>query len=295
MAFAFVCVVFGSCASSTRTTTEPEKEEREFASLDPGALIYIAIDVAKARSILDLADFAGISGKQAAQMLDLTDTAVTAVYPPEDPRKFLLAAQGRYPSSRIGFSFTFSSAWKKLRSETGGRYWHSARDNLSVVVDRLSARISSGDPFPRTGGVAAPESFRPIRAGAVLAGWLTDASPPINRFLAAMELPIQVPASRLLFGLYPAGAEAPAGSYTAVIRLETPTESQAKALTAMISMIRLFLNNGNFSGEHHLFALAPMIFANPPVQEGQALILKTGAMKGSEAALLFSMFSVYSN
>jgi hypothetical protein len=162
-------------------------------------------------------------------------------------------------------------------------------------VDRLSARISSGDPFPRTGGVEAPEQFRPIRAEAVLAGWHTDASVPINRFLAAMELPIQVPASRLLFGLHPAGEEAPAESYTATLRLETPTETHAKALTAMISMIRLFLNNGDFSGGNPLFALAPVIFANPPVQEGSALILKTGAMKGAEAALLFSMFSIYSN
>jgi hypothetical protein len=228
-------------------------------------------------------------------MLDLTDKAAAALYPPEDPRKFLLAARGRYPGSRLGFFFTFSSAWKKLRSETGGRYWHSLRDNLSVVADRKSARISMGDPFPRTGGVEAPEQFRPIRTGSVLAGWLIDGAAPINRFLASLELPIQIPASRLLFGLHPAGEDAPAESYTATLRLEMPTETHAKALTAMISMIRIFLTRGNFSEENPLSALAPVIFANDPVLDGSSLVLKTGAMKDSDAALLFSMFSIYSN
>jgi hypothetical protein len=242
----------------------------------------------------------------AAQALDMTDTAAAAVYSSEDGRGFLLAAQGRYPNSRLRFSLGLSSSWKKTRSETGGRYWRSERDKLSVYVDPRYALLSGGDPFPHTGGVTPPERFRELGEGAVMAGWIPDAEPLINRFLSGMRIPLSIPADLLIFGVYAvsAGAEMelsaaeadivnPASRFFARIRLELPSPSHASALVSMIALIRSYIVNPALTAEEG-FSLVPFLFANVPIQDDSSLILRTAVMDAERIALLFNLFSLYS-
>ena len=42
-------------------------------------------------------------------------------------------------------------------------------------------------------------------------------------------------------------------------------------------------------------ALAALLFANPPVQDGRNLNLRTAVMGAEEIALLFNLFPVYSD
>lgn len=300
-AFLPVCVLassfimlLASCATVPGTVAQAEDAGDAFAFLDPGGLVYVTLDAPQSRPILDRVSLGGIKGNQLAQALDMTDTAAAAFYSPEDGRGFLLAARGRYPSSRLRFSLGLSADWKKKRSETGGRYWRSEKDRLSVYVDSRYALISGGDPFPHTGGVAAPECFGEFSKGAVLAGWVPDAESLIGRFLADMAIPLLIPADLLVFGVYPAeGDAANSGPFFAKLRLELPSPSHAGALMAMLAMVRSYFVNPDLP-EAGGFPPAPLLFANVPIQDGSSLILRTDGMDAEKIALLFTAFPVYS-
>jgi histidinol-phosphatase (PHP family) len=296
---AYLIIVLAACASAPRTLTEALAVGDDFALLDPGGLAYLSLDIPQSRPVLDLISIGGLGRGQAAQTLDMTDTAAAAVYPPEDGRSFLLAARGRYPSSRLRFSLGLSSSWKKTRSKTGGRYWRSEENKLSLYVEPQYALISDGDPFPHTGGVRPPEKFAELSEGAVLAGWLPDAESLINRFLSGMQIPLAIPADILIFGVYPgpAGAEEtdaanPKSRFFAKLRLELPSPSHVSALVSMISLIQSFIAM-DAAGEERL-PLAKILFANAPIPENSSLILASSALAAEEIALLFNMFSIYS-
>ncbi|GHU59509.1 hypothetical protein FACS189444_4920 [Spirochaetia bacterium] len=282
---------FASCTSSPA----PIAVDEDVFPLDPGGSVYLTIDVTRARPLLDLLSFGGMTGKDAAQMLDMTWSAVAAVYPEGGERSYLVSAAGKYPAASAGMSFTFSPAWKKVRSPTGLRYWRSAKDNLSVLLEGNRARVSDGDPIAGTPGVTAPAALADIRRGAVLAGWLDDVETPINRFMEFLGLPLQIPADQVIFGVYesPVEDEAAEQRYEAALRIETPSVSQAIALRSMIAMVRLFMA-GAADLNSSPAALGAVLFANPPVQDDTALILHTGSMDSRSIALLFNLFSVYS-
>jgi hypothetical protein len=298
---ASLIVLSASCASFPRTVAEAGAAGGGFAFLDPGGMVYLTLDVPQARPVLDRISLGGMTRRQAAQALDMTDTAVAAVYPPEDGRGFLLAARGRYPSSRLRFSLGLSSGWKKTRSETGGRYWRSEGDNLSVYVDPRYALLSGGggDPFPRTGGVTAPACFGELSEGAVLAGWVPDAESLVDRVLSGMQIPLSIPADLLVFGVYAASADAeadaanPAPRFFARVRLELPSPSHASAIVSMIALIRSYIVNPALA-DGGGFSLVSLLFANAPIQDDSSLILRTAVMDAEEIALLFNLFSVYS-
>jgi hypothetical protein len=285
-------------------------------------MAYFAVDIPGARPILDLAQFDGWRGGQMAEMLDLTGAAVGAVYaeeggeaPPaglslEDAaggalpsvRRYLIAARGNYPASRAGFAFTFSREWESRKSPAGKRFWYSRREELALVLDARSALVSNADPYPRSAAVEIPGGFPRFRDNAVLAGWLRSPSVPLNRFLARLDIPIQIPADLLIFAVYPAEGEFAAAGflegegggkeekrlYTAGIRLETQSPSQAKALASMFSMVQLFAAGADLPP-----AIAALL-VNMPAVDGAALILSTGVLEPESIALLFNMFSVYS-
>jgi hypothetical protein len=282
-------LALASCASAPKT---PAGSGGKFASLDPGAIVYLWADIPGARPILDKSQFAGFDGKRTADILDRTSAAAAAIYPPETGKRFMVAARGRYPSFWAGMSFSFSASWKKRRSATGGRYWYSARENLSVFLNARGALVSDGDPFPRGDGPEVPPALEDMSAGAVFAGWIPDAAEPLKRFTAKLDLPIEIPADQLIFALYPAPEE---GRYQAALRLETPSATEAQALAAMISMLRLFLPPPDDLEAGSPAALASALFANPPETGGAALLLKSAVLESGGIALLFNMFSIYSH
>ncbi|MDR3159979.1 MAG: hypothetical protein LBU28_00010 [Spirochaetaceae bacterium] len=328
-----VVALLASCATGPRTSppqgasnpagdVNPQGAAGEFAALAPGALAYIAVDVRRSRPILDRLSLGGFSGRQAADLLDKTDSAAAAVYPPFSPRTFLIAARGSYPAFRAALSFALSSAWKRTRSPEGGFYWRSSLQGLSVALDKRRAFVSDGDPFTLPPGAEAPEPYGALRRGALLAGWSDYGGTSLNQFLASLGLPLRFPADRIIFAVheFPAGGE-PWG-YQAALRIETPSVSHAKGLTALFSLARIFLARlppeagegppgqeapsdrplgledplglaGALAMED-LMGLAEALFANSPVQDGPALLVRTGPLDAAGIALLFSMLSLYS-
>ncbi|MDR0654691.1 MAG: hypothetical protein LBG22_00105, partial [Treponema sp.] len=130
-------VVFFSCAS--RPPIEEMYPGMEFVPLNSGALAYMYMDIASSRLILEASDLAGFRDKYAAEILDRTGNAVLALFPGNSEMAIQAFARGSYPAARANFSFFFSKAWKKYKSERGSSFWFSADDGISVALKKDQA------------------------------------------------------------------------------------------------------------------------------------------------------------
>ncbi|MDR1106975.1 MAG: hypothetical protein LBL44_11515 [Treponema sp.] len=305
------CSLFLSCVTAPKSP-DPLVRETEYLPLEPGAAAYIIVDVERARPLLDGLHFREINRDQSKRVLDMTGTAVAAVYE-EGPRRFQAAAWGKYPAFRAGLSFMFSGEWKKTKSPGGSSYWRSERAGLSLALNPSQAYVSDGDPFAAPPGTALPAAFAGYRRGAVLACWLPSPAVPLDRFLAATGLPLKIPAEEMFLGIFPASAAAPVGGeggYEILIRIETPSASQARAIAVLIGMARAYLfapgavpggpeggppggAEGGSSGGPEGADIAALLFAAAPVQDGAFLNIRTAVLSETEVTLLLSVFSLY--
>jgi hypothetical protein len=294
-----VCSLFLSCVTAPGSP-DPLVRETEYLPLEPGAAAYIIVDVERARPILDGLHFREMNRDQSKRVLDMTGTAVAAVYE-EGPRRFQAAAWGKYPAFRAGLSFMFSGEWKKTKSPGGSSYWRSERAGLSLALNSSQAYVSDGDPFAAPVGTALPAAFGGYRRGAVLACWLPRPAVSMDRFLAAAGLPLKIPAEEMFLGIFPASAAAPAGregGYEILIRIETPSASQARAIAVLIGMARAYLSGpGTVPGETPPAGppgadIAALLFSTAPVQDGAFLNIRTAVLSETEVTLLLSVFSL---
>jgi hypothetical protein len=249
------------------------------------------IDVAEARPILDLLSFGNLRGGDIPEVLGRTGSAVAAFYPENTGRRFFAAARGDYPRFRSGLSMAFSSLWKKRRSARGGSYWYSAAYNLAVSISAGRALLSDEDPLGVSPETQSPGGFAALSRDALLAGWLPGAASQINALFAAREIPLQIPAEQVLFAIHPSLPEETGGKYALTLCLETPSESHAQGLAAIISMMRFFMADALEPGDP-LKAFTGL-FARPPLRAGTSLILQSPLRDEKEVALLFNIFSLY--
>jgi hypothetical protein len=286
-------IVLGLASCATSPKTQARSEAAPFARFPAGAIGYLYVDTVKARPILNavsLERFGGNSASMAA-VLDKTATAAVAFYPQGGSRHFLMEARGRYPRFQASLSFTFNAGWKKRRAATGASYWYAPQTGISVFLEADHAFVSDGDPLPAPEGsfLSVPEAFALFAQDAVLAGWLTEGAMPLNQFLQSLEIPLQIPAGQVLFSLRQSQ-----GYYEGLIRLETPSVSQARALVSLFSMARLFIGPlvpGEVNSLTDPQAFGRLFFAHPPEQDGAILNLRTGLLDAQGVALLFTLFS----
>ena len=307
----FFVSLFISCKSAP-DFPDPVLGESGFIPLEPGALVYVFADVGGARPILDLVPIAGMNEKQSKEMLDRTRSVAAALYPGESGRRFQLTAWGTYPGFRADMAFGTNRDWKKRRSAGGLPYWHSARDRLSVALNAKQAFVSAAvddaplEPFSAPPGIEAPEGFGEFRRGAIISCWLENPGSAMNRAFAAMEIPLQLPAERIFVSVFQTAGQADSGGgageaaerrYEALLRIQLPGASQARGMVTLFTLARAFLPGftpaeGALS-EGGPAALAAFLFANPPVQDGKNLTIKTAVLSERDIALLFNLFSVY--
>ncbi|MDR1144070.1 MAG: hypothetical protein LBK77_07635 [Spirochaetaceae bacterium] len=290
-----LCFLAG-CASVPRPENYYAGRKDTFALMAPGAELYITAEVRSVRPILEKLFLAGMTGADLKEFLDMSDTLTAAVFDEAGPaRHFYAAAAGRFPGVRGGIFFGASRDWEKRVSAAGIDYWHSEKSRLSVFMGTKNAYFSDGDPFVPAPGAQSPPALEGLRRGSVLSGWMENPSSAINRIIAAFGLPIEIPANRLVFGVYPAGdaGEGLEEYYTAVLRFETPTAAQAAALVRIFTMAKIGLETADFSGYRDMETLARAFFTENPVRDGNALVLTTGVMSGGDLALLFNVISLY--
>ena len=317
--FSFFIFLFSffSCKTAPFITDEAFDETGSLP-LDRGAFAYIVIDVPHARPILNNTNFVDMNDKLIKQILDKTRSAAAAVYVPwaanktPELRRYQLAAWGKYPASGAKAALGAIKGWEKFQTDSGLDYWYSSESGLSLAVTKkkislLATFKSASDtqsdssavlpppslpppivPFSDT-GIAIPEGFSTFRQGSVISCWLEQPGSVINQRLASMGIPIEIPAEQFFINIVPAHEpENHKGEtrYEANVKVQVPSALQARALTSIFTFARRFIPaSGNGSA-----AVAAILFANPPVQDGKYLTITTKSLTAGEIALLFGMF-----
>jgi hypothetical protein len=282
-----------SCATMPAAPAGAAPETAEFRALPRGGAVYLFADARRAGPLVSALPLPPWNNRQAEKMLRLTDKAAAVFFP--GGKDFFAAAWGAYPRLRVNIALALSAGWKKRKSPAGGWYWHSASHGLSVSPGSALTLISSGDPLalaPEEGGSAAslvPERFAAFRSGAALSGWVASPEERAAAVLSALGLPLQIPAQELSFALF--GKD---GGWELALLLKTASPSQARALSALLSLARTFAAPSPVDGRPPEDALS-LLFANPPVQDGPFLTLRSGPLAPAQITLLFRAFSLHSN
>ena len=301
--FFIIALLAASCATAPKVSFSPEQENRELSILPSGARIYLWVDAEKGRPLLDSLSSLYLNGERIPEILDRTQSAAAAIFPDQSgERRFFLAASGSYPRSAASFSFAFSKVWKRLKSVTGSSYWHSEKDNISLALGSKLALVSNTDPYEKFSPEIMPDGFPLFSRGREFAGWINDPSDFLDNFLLSLGIPLHVPAEDFFFGAVNVGSGGnTAAGWELVFNIATSSPAQARSLVTLFSMARLFITRGpppEF--EEGAASISPqeaamLLFANAPELDGNALILRTNPLDGDRIALLFSLFSVYSN
>jgi len=306
-----ICYLLFAC-KSTPKMTELTPLESGIVPLDKGASAYVLIDVINARPILEKISYIPMTDKNIKTMIDKTRSAVLAVFTPssEETRRYEMVSWGSYPASGSSIAFGSNKNWTKQRSASSNMvYWHSAKSQMSVAVSPSRAYVLAAmtqdphDPVPSSEGIKIPDGFGEFGKGAVLSCWLSNPRSVFTQKLREMGIPLEIPAEQFFISLFPAVEQASASkpasrsAYEAHIKIVVPSVSQARAVANVIAFARAFMppaqsDEDGESARNSAVALASILFANPVIQEGNSLLLKTPPLGVNEISLLFSMLSL---
>ena len=249
----------------------------------------------------------------------------------KETRRFQLVSWGSYPASGASMAFGTNKAWKKQKSASLNIvYWHSDKAQMSVAVGSSQAFVLVAmtkiphDPIPSPEGIKIPDGFGGFAGDAVFSCWIPNPAPSLNQKLKGMGLPLEIPAEQLFISLFPPDGQASASQpsspaetaspaktaspaetlYEAYIKIKLPGETQARAIIALLSLARTFMpppkmpppaepsDSQDIVAQKSATMMVYILFANPIVQEGDSLIIKTPPLNARDISLLFSMFSL---
>ncbi|MDR1362602.1 MAG: hypothetical protein LBJ35_00930, partial [Spirochaetaceae bacterium] len=182
-------------------------------------------------------------------------------------------------------SFFFDPAWKKEKSITGGKYWRSSKNNVSLFMQKNRTHISDADPFFTEDAAETPENFALFSDGSCVSAWLTGIG-LVNRALERINLPITIPATALFAAVFPLGDD-----WRIAFRLETPAPAQARGLVSVLSMARGALAGNYIRGDGMEFLR--LLLSEPPEVDGSAIVLKSPPLPQSVLSGLITSLSIY--
>ena len=195
-----------------------------------------------------------------------------------------MAAWGNYPSAGADMILSLNNNWKNYKT-TGGSYWHSGADKLSIHMTSRQAFILGSlndtpvDPLLASVNadlsVVIPEGFNDFRGGSALSCWVNDPGPVIQQMLNAAGVPIRAPVRQLFFNLNTINT-AQSKKYEAVLLLTFDNATQARGMVSILNLAGAFKTNSSEM-------MIPMLFlSNPPVQKGAALEIKSSQMNEAQ-------------
>ncbi|MCL2802264.1 MAG: hypothetical protein FWD28_10965 [Treponema sp.] len=283
-----LCVIFFSVSACKTIPKAPDVflPSARHAPLDTGATLYLFADVKEARSIIELLPIEELKNRQTAQLLDRTDFVAAALFPDESGRRLQLAAWGNYPSSQAGLVFSFDRNWQSRRSSSSQSYWYSPPGRLSVAMTSKQAFMLSllidtpTEPFAAAPGIEIPEGYADFRQSAPLSCWMENPGSIISGMMSQAGVPFSFNVQKLFVNIFILEDN----QYEAVFRLRFENNSFARGFAALLGMASGFIQDNN---------LAKLFLANPPVQRGTDVDIKTASLSGEEMSLLLQMISLY--
>jgi len=284
LVYSLLLFVFVSCRTFPKTA-DAFFDNKNSLPLENGASLYIFADVKEVRQIINILPIEELKDKQTKQMIDRTAFLAAALFSQESGKRFQLAAFGNYPSSQADFALSVNSGWQKQRSKTGGSYWYSQANRLSIALDRNQAFIAASlknepcDPLTPPPGAKIPEGFQEFRNNSPLSFWLENPAPIVNRILSSAGVPLRSPIKGLFIKLFPSTGK----NYEAVIRLQFENPSHARGMSALLNLAAGLAPDD----------LAKLFFANPPMQNGNNVDIKTALLGEKEITMLFALFGAF--
>jgi len=250
--------------------------ESDALPLQSGAIAYIFADAQKAKPLLELLPIEELNDKQVKNMIDRTNLAAAAFFPRDSVLQLQMTAWGNYPKSAARMALGSNKSWQKEKSASGQTYWYSAHDGMSIAIAsrQIFAAVSSADTpaDPFADGAKIPDGFNGFynaHKDSAVTCWIENPAPIFQQILRNAGLPIRVPVEQLFINLNVVGSE---NQYEAVVRLQFENASQARAVAAGLRLA------GGFTSRDPDMAIAMLFLANPPVQDGSYVDIRTGVM-----------------
>jgi hypothetical protein len=278
-------LVLASLLAASCATVKGGRPAGGFDALGAGAALYFRVDVASARPVLAALAKKIPYGNKASAALDRTDSAAVALYRAGGPRRYLVAAAGRYPASG-SLSLTLSTDWKRRATETGARYWRSD-EGISLAFSRDRAVVSDGEPFASASPPTPPAEYDAAGNGAALAGWVDEPAAAISGLLAGAGVPIKPPVEDLVFALI---REKGTDRFVMEARLVAASAERARSLVVMLKLVRPALEGAD---GRQVPALFSALLAAAPALEGNVVVLRSAPLTADGIALLCEDVSIY--
>lgn len=281
---AFCLFILLSCQSAPKTP-DASWENMTSAPLEEGGHVYILGSAKQALPILDLLQIEELNDRQVRQLIEKTETFTAALFPEASGMRFQLAAWGKYPSARGFLALNTNRHWKTQQS-ANGQYWFSETNGLSIAMtsNRVfavsSIKNTPVDPVTSP-GTQIPEGFLDFSRKYPFSCWLDYPAPAFFKIFSDIGFPIQIPVRQFFFSLYPVQKK---DHYEAVIRMQFETQQQARGLTSLLNLASAIASNIPNS------LIASIFFANPPVQDGSIIDIKTAALNETDLQRLLGMF-----
>jgi hypothetical protein len=274
-----------SCATAPRAAGEDDAVENK---LPPGAVGYGFAAAPHLQALIRDLYPALLNDKSAAQFVQQSDSAVFGVYQnaadgenPPSPSYFLVT-KGRYPASSYNFALGLSPLWKSEKSATagGGKWWRY--DAIALSIGKTEAFLRVGSP-PDAAPDPLAASTREL--GAFFDGVKYEAgkdgpapvfafyvpSSETAGFIRGLGIPLGITLENITLTVYPDPPASP--PYRSALSLKTKSPSEAKALTAILSLARATI--GKRLPPDGTLA-AGLLFASPPAFDGGSTVTITG-------------------
>jgi len=181
-----------------------------FIPLDKNAFAYVLTDTKIMRPIIDIIPVNQLKSWQAAQVIDRTEIAISALFSSDTGRFFQIAGFGSYPNLIVNVALAIDKNWRYAFSEKD-HYWYSDKDRLSVSLSSDEVYIAGWrrtrvNPVYEEPGVKMPEGFIAFRhrsgESAPLSLWLENRDSILDRMFNGEGIKINIPIERLYLNLY---------------------------------------------------------------------------------------------
>jgi hypothetical protein len=272
LAIGLCCILVVACATPPRSA---EKDRPIEDALPPGAAMYGFAGIRRIEPFIESLLPEQFNNKQTSAFIKKTDWAVFGIYrvaregKESAAQSVFLITSGNYPAFSYNFGFALSPGWNSVTA--GGRKWWRQGD-AALSIGKNRAYIRLGDiPAPDAASRDAPvEEPGALFAGAgpagptaVFAAYIPSSE--ASGFIRSIGRPLDIAPENITLEVVADGA----ASYRSTLSLKTKSPSEAKALSAILSLARVMAGNRAVPGLNA--ALARLIFENPPALNGSTL------------------------